>query len=226
MTTKPHDPKTTTPHAGESSVVVDGSVTDDAHTRLAAALQEDAEMAESAEAFSSFVSLVEAEEGRSAAPAAARDRLLRALVSDGRLASFAPQVARLLDVSVDAARAMLDVASGSTAYEPGPFDGVALYHVQGGPAVAGAVTGFVRIMPGREFPEHEHLGEETVLVLQGSVLEPETGRIARSGDVLRAGPGVAHTTVARPGPDLVYLAVLFEGLRVGDDEIRASDPRL
>lgn len=183
---------------------------------------DDSETAESADGFAAFVELLEP----SAPPAGGRERLLAALRSEGRLSAYAARVAELLDVDATTAARMLDAAGTPAAYEPGPFPGVTLSHVEGGEAVRGAITGFVRIEGGASFPTHEHLGEETVLVVQGSMLDPETGRVFRAGDVVRAARGTAHATVARPGPDLVYLAVLFDGLRVGDTEMRADDPRL
>jgi hypothetical protein len=185
----------------------------------------DHEAAEAAEAFASFVSLVSSVEP-APAPEHGRERLLAALHPEGRLDAFADAAARMLDITPEQARKLLDDAARPEAYEPGPFPDVHLQHITGGPAAAGAVTGFVRMPGGTAFPLHDHLGDETVLVLQGSLFEPETGRVARAGDVLRATAGDTHTTVARPGPDLVYLVVLFEGLRIGETEIRADDPRL
>lgn len=172
--------------------------------------------------FEAFADLLEAE----APPANGRETLLVALRHEGRLHRHADSVAELLDVPAEEARRLLDAAASEAVYEPGPFPSIGLYHVRGGPRVSGAITGFVRIPGGAEFPTHEHLGEEAVLVIQGSMLEPESGRIFRAGELARAEAGMRHTTVARPGPDLVYLAVLFDGLRVGDAELRADDPRL
>lgn len=182
----------------------------------------DHELASDAEGFADFVDLLEP----AAPPADGLDRLLEAALPGGRLGRFAESVAELLDIAVGEAAVLLDRAGSTESYEAGPFPGVALYHVSGGPNVRGAITGFVRIVEDAGFPEHHHLGAESVLVLQGSLLEPETGRVYRPGEIARADAGSAHTTVARPGPDLVYLAVLFAGLRVGDTEMRADDPRL
>lgn len=182
----------------------------------------DAEIAESADGFAEFVALLEP-----AAPSERlRERLLGELRTSGRHERHAERVAEMLDVALDAARAMLDRAGTASAYEPGPFEGVELLHVEGGPKARGAITGFVRIPAGRAFPRHAHLGAETVLVISGSILEPETGRVHRTGDLVRADEHQEHSVLARPGPDLVYLAVLFHGLRIGDTELRADDPRL
>lgn len=175
-----------------------------------------------AEGFAEFVALLDPTE----VPDAVRARLLEAVQPEGRLASHADAVASLLHVDRATAVRLLDEAGTLASYLPGPFPGVTLFHVEGGAEVASAITGFVRIAGGGSFPRHEHLGDETVLVVSGSMLESETGRIYRAGELARAPRGSAHTSVARPGPDLVYLAVLFEGLRVGDDELREGDRRL
>ncbi|MFO0696444.1 MAG: cupin domain-containing protein [Polyangiales bacterium] len=157
--------------------------------------------------------------------ASGRARLLGLAAPEGRLDRFAADVARLLDLAPEAASALLARASTPAPYEPGPFPGVSLFHVVGGPAVAGAITGFVRLVAGAEFPEHEHLGDEAVLILQGRLID-SGGAERGPGEVVPMPAGSRHGVVAKAGPDLVYLAVLREGLRIGDVEMRADDPRL
>lgn len=155
----------------------------------------------------------------------ARARLLGLATPEGRLDRFADDVARLLDVPSDDAGALLARASTPAPYEAGPFPGVSLFHVEGGPAVAGAITGFVRLVAGAEFPEHEHLGDEAVLIVQGRLLD-SSGAERGPGELVPMPAGSRHGLVAKHGPDLVYLAVLRVGLRIGDVEMRADDPRL
>lgn len=155
-----------------------------------------------------------------------RDALLAGLTLEGRLDRFAERAADMLDVDVVTAKKLLDGAARAEGYEPSPFPGVKLHHISGGPKVAGSITGFVRIEAGAEFPDHDHLGEETVLIVQGSCLDMPGGEIFRPGDVVRGAPGGKHSVVARPGPDLVYLAVLAGGLEVGGQIMRPDDPRI
>jgi anti-sigma factor ChrR (cupin superfamily) len=66
-------------------------------------------------------------------------------------------------------------------------------HLVGGSATAGADVGFVRITAGTTFPPHRHLGEEHVLVLQGSYQDSDgTDRPRRRPR--RHGPPAARTT--------------------------------
>jgi quercetin dioxygenase-like cupin family protein len=162
------------------------------------------------------------------APRAVRDRLLAAPLR-GRLHRFAEPLATLLDVDVSTARHLLDELHEPNAFEPGPFPGldIELRHISGGPAVQNAITGFVRIAPGTAFPHHEHLGDEHVLVLQGHCVETETGVVAGPGEVVTRSGGTAHEIHALPGgTDLVYLAVVFTGVRVGDAVMGPDSPEL
>jgi anti-sigma factor ChrR (cupin superfamily) len=101
-----------------------------------------------------------------------------------------------------------------------------LLHVEGGPRVKGAITGFVRLGSGVSFPEHEHLGDEEVLILQGSCVDSIDHRVSRAGDRVRMPCGTVHSFSVREGPDLVYLAVVGTGLRVNGQELLAHDLRL
>jgi len=98
---------------------------------------------------------------------------------------------------------------------PGP--NVSLVHLLGGPATAGADVGFVRVDAGTTFPPHRHLGEEHVLVLQGSYQDSD-GSSARAGDLVHMPAGSAHTFTAGPDTDLIY-AVVVHGV-----EIEGIDP--
>jgi putative transcriptional regulator len=157
---------------------------------------------------------------------ALRDRILQAATAEGRLARFAEGTADMLDVPPEVARALLDKLDDPSVWTAGFVPGMSLYHVQGGPRVQGAITGFVRIESGAGFPDHEHLGDEEVLILQGSCLDSVHSQVFRSGDRVRMGSGSVHSFHVRPGPDFLYLAVVFKGIRVGDQELRADDPRL
>lgn len=155
-----------------------------------------------------------------------RARILGAAKAEGRLDRFADATAQMLDLSRADAQALLDRVDDPYVWSQGLVPGMKLFHVQGGPGVQGAITGFVRIDSGASFPDHEHLGEEEVLVVQGSCLDSVDGKIYRPGDRVRMAEGSVHSFSVRPGPDFLYLAVVFNGIRVGDQELRADDPRM
>jgi putative transcriptional regulator len=153
-------------------------------------------------------------------------RRLEHSIREGRLAPFTARVARILDVSLELAGQLLDAIDDAARWVPGPAVGVTLLHIEGGPRVAGAVAGFVRVEPGASFPQHTHVGEETVLVLQGRYAS-DSGQQARRGE-LQMKAGSTHSVAALEGPPLVYLSVVDdEGVVLADGEvIRAGDPRL
>lgn len=165
----------------------------------------------------------------SASPAAAPSRDLRArLLSTVRVSHRFPDLearcAELLDLDrASAARLLLSIDDAGS-WTEGPRPAVELFHVDGGPAVAGAVTGFVRIACGESFPEHEHLGDESVLVLQGA-LEDEDGTVYRPGDLAKKPRGSRHHLRATGPVRLVYLAVVREGVVIDGEALRPGDPR-
>ena len=145
-----------------------------------------------------------------------RARLMAALPATSRFGRFAGVVAQLLDVAQERAERLLDqLDDRSRFYELMP--GIELYWVEGGPRVANAVRGFVRVAAGLEFPEHEHHGEEHVLVLQGAFRDPTQDRTFRPGEVSVMPKGTSHLhIVPEDGPDLLILSVIQEGVSVGE----------
>lgn len=146
----------------------------------------------------------------------ARGRLLDAAQLSGRLWRFADQVAELLDVDIGRARALLDSVDDPSVWVPSA-PGVESCWVEGGPRVRNAVRGFVRVGSGIAFPRHQHLGDETILILQGSYLDSVTGKVLRPGDTARMEQGSEHDVLApADGMDLLTLVVVFNGVRVAD----------
>ena len=149
-------------------------------------------------------------------PAALRARLLAS--ADEPAARFAPfidRLARLIDRSADRATELLErvarSAAGTWQAAAALGPGIELIHLDGGPAVAGADVGFVRIPAGGRFPYHEHLGRERVLILQGR-LQDSDGQIYGPGDAIAMDAGSSHDFAALPGPALIY-AVVVHGVR-------------
>jgi putative transcriptional regulator len=156
-------------------------------------------------------------------PPALRSQLLAATSSGVRLERFTDMVAKALDVTVQVARDLLAGVDVEANFEPSPLPMLRLYHVEGGPRVANAITGFGRMKGGAIFPMHRHLGEETVIIVQGRYRD-ESGDVHGPGEVIVKQPGSTHSFEALPGPDFVYLVVIYDGLEVGGREYRADDP--
>jgi putative transcriptional regulator len=158
---------------------------------------------------------------REAPSAALQDRLMRSIDGASRFERFAARVGALCDLAHDAAQKLLDSIDDATKWSGSPE--MSLFDIQGGPRVAGAVVGFVRMPAGAAFPHHMHLGEEIVLVLQGGLID-EDGTSYRAGEESVRAPGTAHSFTAAPGPDLLYLVVAEKGLQIGDSTFGPGDP--
>jgi putative transcriptional regulator len=156
-------------------------------------------------------------------PAALRSRLLDA-TRGGRFDRYRRQVAMLLDIDDGRAGELLDGIDESANFESSPMDGVDLFHIDGGPTVEDAITGFIRIRRGGVFPHHEHVGHEYVLILQGSCRDTSNDKVFRAGDLSTMVPGSAHELSVEPGPALVYLAVVFEGVAIEGHVYGPDDP--
>lgn len=154
-------------------------------------------------------------------PAALRERMLQATGS--RLERFADKLAALIDVTVERAKALLANALEPVGWEPLPVPGAMTLWVDGGPAAAACIRGFLRIPAGASFPHHTHAGDEKVLVLDGCMID-STGEEFNPGDLSVMAAGSSHHYVARAGAsDLLVFAVVKEGIDIGDQAFRHRD---
>jgi anti-sigma factor ChrR (cupin superfamily) len=148
-----------------------------------------------------------------AAAAAFRERLLAAALPEQRLVRYAEPIAALLDVDLAAAEALIariDDPSAWIEFLPG----ISLLPTPSGPRARGALRGFVRVRAGVEFPEHSHLGDEAVMIMQGYYSDSVTGAVFGPGDTPRMAVDTHHSfRVLADGPDLLGLVVAFGGLR-------------
>jgi quercetin dioxygenase-like cupin family protein len=141
-----------------------------------------------------------------------RARLLASASGPARFAPFIDRLARMIDVAADAARELLARIDRPESWSPSPAPNVLLVHLQGGPAVAHLDVGFVRVAAGTPFPQHRHIGDEHVLVLQGSYRD-STGPTVRTGDHAHMPSGSEHHYLAGPERDLIYV-VVFGGIEI------------
>lgn len=142
-----------------------------------------------------------------------RDRLLASARGPARFAPFIDRLARLCDLAVDRAQALLASLSDPATWQTSPGPNISLVHFDGGPRVAAADTGFVRVAAGTPFPDHLHVGDETVLLLQGSYVD-SAGAVVRAGDTAQMPAGSRHSFIAGAGEDLIYAVVVFGGIEI------------
>jgi len=158
-------------------------------------------------------------------PSALRARILASVKAESRFLSFADQVAALVDVAVDRAKELLLGIDAEESWGDSIVPAMRLYNFDGGPSVANAITGFVRMPPGSAFPHHVHVGQETVLVLQGQFRE-DNGDVVGPSEKKVSDAGSAHSFEVLDGPELIYLVVVQEGVELGGETIGPEDPRL
>ena len=82
-----------------------------------------------------------------------------------RYAPFFGRIGALFDLSPSAVEAELERAQAPGEWSAGPRPEITLFHLDGGPKVASADTGFVRIDAGVEFPYHQHTGQERAFII-------------------------------------------------------------
>lgn len=138
-----------------------------------------------------------------------RDRLLDS-VSGERFARFARRFAELFDVAVDRARELLGMIDQPAAWEHGPSPHSWLAHFSGGPRLATADCGLIRLERGERFAWHRHHGDERCLILQGEAEDSISGTM-RAGDEDHLTGGTEHDFVAVGDQDLI-VAVWVNGV--------------
>lgn len=153
-----------------------------------------------------------------------KNRLLDTLRVTHRFDDLEAKVAAIADVSIERARELLLAVDTREVWESGPLPGVDLFHFTGGEKVQNAITGFVRVAPGVAFPDHEHVGDEQVLVLTGTLADSR-GMEFLPGDVVDM-PAGTHHAFRSVGPALLLImSVIQGGVIIGGQLIPPGDPR-
>lgn len=145
----------------------------------------------------------------STAPPSVRERLLASAKRAGPFGPFSDRVARLFDLPLSEAQALMDRIADAEAWNAFLIDGLEMIPVLAGPACAGALATLVRIQPGVTFPDHAHRGDETMLVLDGGFVEPGGGEEVWRGDEIFRPDGSDHALVALPGVPCVAAVLIF-----------------
>ena len=148
-------------------------------------------------------------------PQLLRERLLNA-VSRPRL-RFAPlygSLSELFDLADTELSNLFERAVDASAWVSSPIPGTHLLHLQGGPRVAHADNGLVRIAAGTRFPQHRHLGLERVLVLDGGYQDEPSGRLYLAGDWHEMAADTEHAYTALAEKELLLAVSLVSGVDV------------
>jgi hypothetical protein len=141
----------------------------------------------------------------------ARERLLTG--ATGGVMRYAPfffKLGQLFELQRSAVMQACLRSLDDAEWQPGPHPSVRLMHLEGGPHTAGADVGLVSMPSDLPWPLHRHLGEERVLLLEGSYVD-HTGRLYQPGDLHDMAAGSEHSFFVQPGQRLVLAVVLFGG---------------
>ncbi len=146
-----------------------------------------------------------------------RARLLQA-VSQGaeRYAPLFGKLTQFFDLSVAALRDVFARAELESEWQPGPLPWVSLFHLEGGPALAGLDTGFVRLKKGMPFPRHRHVGPERVLILAGGYHD-SADHWYGPGDLHLMEVGTEHALQMNAEEDVLLAVILAADIEVVSD---------
>ena len=145
--------------------------------------------------------------GTAAPSPGGRGRLLAALdVGGDRYAPFLRDLAQAFDLSLERIRELFNAIDVPSAWEAGPFPGIAVMHFASGPNVVAPDTGFVRLPAGMYFPYHEHTGHELNYVMEGA-LRDDDGSLYLPGDALNKEKDSGHELWVVEGADCLLAVV-------------------
>jgi quercetin dioxygenase-like cupin family protein len=169
------------------------------------------------------LSSLEPAEADSAGLARGRARLLAAVAEGSEhrcgyleASRFAPlfhKLTQFFDLDLAALGAVFARAEKDSEWQAGPLPWVALFHLDGGPAVAGLDTGLVRLKKGMPFPRHRHVGAERVLVLEGGYLDDDQ-RWYGPGDFHLMAEGTEHSLQMGAEQDVLLAVILAADIEV------------
>jgi hypothetical protein len=152
---------------------------------------------------------------------ALRSRLLADISKIAPYSLYHDEMAKILLGSKDALQEELTAMPHPRSWVDGPIPRCRLFPCVAAAAPRDAIRTLVLMESGSHFPKHEHLGDETVLVLQGSLLHSD-GKVSRPGEILHMAKGTSHAFDVPEGLDLIYLAVVDRGIQIGDLVISAD----
>lgn len=141
---------------------------------------------------------------------ALRDRLLASMKRQGRHGRYVDRLARMFDITLEAAEKLAAKLDDPSAYTPFFVPGVEVLQVEAGPKYPNAIALIAKIPPGVTFPHHKHHGVETMFVLAGGFREDKGGSEVWRGDELVSADGSDHAFVALEGEPCIA-ASLVEG---------------
>ena len=122
------------------------------------------------------------------------------------------RIARLFDLPLAKAEELVRRIEDPAAWKPGWVPGMLSINVRPGPAYPQAMGGFGKLTPGWTFPHHDHVGEETTVVLEGGFRDTHDGAETWRGDELWKPPGTDHEFIVLPGVECIAAVIAVGGV--------------
>ncbi len=142
-----------------------------------------------------------------------RSALLDQVGGKLRFFPFASRVARMFHLEEAAAERLLTQLVDDSAWIEGPIPGFYLSPAFVGPTLPGATAAFIKAIPGVRFPHHKHVGDETILVMQG-LFQNGDGRVSGPGEVVFQPSGSSHDFLIPEGMDCVSAYLTLGGIEL------------
>ncbi len=146
-----------------------------------------------------------------------RDRLMGIASGKERFMPFLDRMMTLFDLPESAANGELHTIDKDDEWDD-MVPGVRYRDFEGGPGIGEAHGGLIRVEPGASFPPHEHVGDESMLILQGEV-EDDSGKRYAAGDLVESASGTSHDLKNVGDVEVIYAArVIALNFLGGDDD--------
>ena len=189
-----------------------GSLDADDRNEMERALRDQADLRAQLKEITALLEKIGAAQAPLAPDPGVRDRLLKSVNASTRFEGYLERLANLFDLGVARVREILASAENDArVWHDSGVAGVTLMHFGGGPRVAAADCGLVRLEPGSRFPRHTHHGDEHALVLRGEVHD-DSGCVFRPGDFAHMPAGSEHSFAAGDSEPLLLAVVLYGAL--------------
>ncbi|MGZ3451847.1 MAG: cupin domain-containing protein [Polyangiales bacterium] len=142
-----------------------------------------------------------------------RRRLFADVVGRARYAPFADRVARFFGIDVADAERALESITETTAWRPGPMPGMSMAKVPSRAKVPRQTAIFLRSDAGAVCPDHRHIGEERLLILEGGIIESD-GTELHAGDLVVKPAGSSHAFRVPEEEACIAAYILDEGMEL------------
>ncbi len=127
------------------------------------------------------------------------------------------RIAKFFKLPIQTIEEILETTKDLTlpVWEKAKIEGAYLNHFQAGGDMADAHCGLIYLKPGTKITEHEHMGKEYMLIIQGEVTTSD-GNTYQVGEVAVSSKGSSHTLVSGQDSDCIFAVIAIGGVEFKD----------